>query len=363
MVGLTERIQRILSTQKPEETFYVYDLGQVKQAYKEWARVFPTIRPFYAVKCNPNRRVLKTLAQLGSSFDCASKQEMKTVLELGVDPDRIIYANPCKHPQDIEWADAHGITLTTFDSPCELSKIAQRSSHMRVILRIRADDPDAQCPLGNKYGAEFDAIEDLCKLAADLSLDMVGVSFHVGSGSKNPEAHARAIEKAFHTFNIARAYGHQPYILDIGGGFTDIHIVSERIHKKLSELFPFASVIAEPGRYIVESVGTLVTPVIGVKGDSVTIDESLYGSFNCVVFDHAHPEPLCFSEKNKNKKVLFGCTCDGMDTIATDILLPDLSVGDWLMWPHMGAYTTAATTNFNGIPFNKRKIFYLSSRT
>jgi ornithine decarboxylase len=356
MVGLTDRIQRILSTHKPEETFYVYDLGQVKQAYKEWTRVFPTIRPFYAVKCNPNRRVLQTLAELGSSFDCASKKEIKTVLGLGVDPDSIIYANPCKHPLDLAWAAANGITLTTFDSPCELYKIAKYN--MRVILRIRADDPDAQCPLGNKYGAELDAIEDLCRLSADLGLDLVGVSFHVGSGSKNPEAHARAIEKAFHTFNVAKAYGHSPYILDIGGGFTDIHLVSERIYKKLSELFPFADVIAEPGRYIAERVGTLVTPVIGVKGDSVTIDESLYGSFNCILFDHAHPEPLIPDEKIKKNKILFGSTCDGMDTIATDILLPDLEVGDWLIWPHMGAYTTAATTCFNGIPFNRRKVFY-----
>jgi ornithine decarboxylase len=361
MVGLQDRVNTLLSKHKPEESFYVFDLGQVKQAYKEWARVFPTIRPFYAVKCNPNKRVLKTLARLGCSFDCASQSEIKEVLALGVRPDNIIYANPCKHPAALKWADENGVSVTTFDSLCELQKVKKIAPRMRLILRIRADDPTAQCALGNKYGAEFDAIEELCKCAADLDMHIVGVSFHVGSGARDPEAHARAIEKSFHTFCVAKAFGHEPTILDIGGGFTsDIHKFSKTIYKKLSELFPTATVIAEPGRYIAERVGTLVTPVIGVKGESITIDESLYGAFNCIVFDHACPEPLIDQEKIKKNKILFGCTCDGMDTISTSIPLPDLDVGDWIIWPKMGAYTVAATTAFNGIPFNKRKIYYMN---
>jgi diaminopimelate decarboxylase len=76
------------------------------------------------------------------------------------------------------------------------------------------------------------------------------------------------------------------------------------------------------------------------------------------LFDHAKPEPLVVSDKIKKNKILFGCTCDGMDTISTSIQLPDMEVGDWIIWPRMGAYTLAATTAFNGIQFNKRKIYY-----
>jgi ornithine decarboxylase len=48
-----------------------------------------------------------------------------------------------------------------------------------------------------------------------------------------------------------------------------------------------------------------------------------------------------------------------MDMIYKDVALPDLDVGDWIIWPRMGAYTLAATTAFNGMPFNKRKIYYI----
>lgn len=195
MVGPGE-IQDLLSRHSPDDSFYVFDLGQVKQAYEEWTRTFPTIRPFYAIKCNPNKRILKTLARLGSSFDCASPEEIKTVLKLGVDPSRIIYANPCKKPRDIEWAAAQGVKRTTFDSFCELDKISQWGPDMDAVLRIRADDPTAQCALGNKYGAEQEDIDALAAHAAKLCVRVIGVSFHVGSGARDPDAHGNAIKKA-----------------------------------------------------------------------------------------------------------------------------------------------------------------------
>lgn len=359
MVGPGE-IQDLLSRHSPDDSFYVFDLTQVKRAYKEWTRTFPTIRPFYAIKCNPNKRILKTLARLGSSFDCASPEEIKTVLKLGVDPSRIIYANPCKKPRDVEWASAQGVKRTTFDSLCELDKIARWGQDMDAILRIRADDPTAQCALGNKYGAEQEDIEALSAHAAKLGVRVIGVSFHVGSGARDPDAHGNAIKKSKKTFEQLFSHGHSPYLLDIGGGFTSsVTDCSEKIKETIVKLFPEVEVISEPGRYIAEQVGTLVTPVIGVKHDAVTIDESLYGAFNCMIFDHSLPDPIVFSEKEKKQKTLFGCTCDGMDMIYKDIALPDLEVGDWIIWPRMGAYTMAATTGFNGMPFNKRKIYYI----
>lgn len=60
--------------------------------------------PFLAVKCNYDPVLLQTLAALGAGFDCASKQEIVTILNLGVDPSRIIYANPCKQNSHIRLA-------------------------------------------------------------------------------------------------------------------------------------------------------------------------------------------------------------------------------------------------------------------
>ena len=39
----------------------------------DWIAALPSVQPFYAVKCNEDPALLKTLAALGSGFDCASK--------------------------------------------------------------------------------------------------------------------------------------------------------------------------------------------------------------------------------------------------------------------------------------------------
>jgi ornithine decarboxylase len=83
----------------------------------------PRVVPFYAVKCNDDMAVLRTLAELGAGFDCASKAELRRVMQLGVESSRIIYANPCKQTSMIRYArDAH-VDLMTFDNADELYKV------------------------------------------------------------------------------------------------------------------------------------------------------------------------------------------------------------------------------------------------
>jgi len=370
MVGagvLTE----LLRTQKPEDSFYVYELGILQRAYKEWLRVFPTIQPFYAVKCNPDPIIVETLAKLGSSFDCASPAEIDLVLGMGVEQERIIYANPCKRRQEIAHAKNLNIKLTTFDSICELKKLAEEG-WKDVVLRIRADDPEARCNLGIKYGAEKHEWSDLMKECRDLGLELAGFSFHVGSMAKNPSAFKNGIMLAMEAVTLSETFNFDPKLIDIGGGFSSTNVfdlgpVPEQINEAISNFDPKFIFIAEPGRYLVEHMATLVTPVMGTKGTGVTISESLYGAFNCVLFDHAKPEANEFYTKIGERitspfvdRVLFGSTCDGGDIISKQISLPeDIGEEDWISWPRMGAYTSAATTRFNGIPFNQRKIFVI----
>jgi hypothetical protein len=83
------------------DTFYVTDLGATTKLYQHMARVMPRVTPHYAVKCFPEPMLLATLAEQGAGFDCASKRELDMVLSLGVSPDRVIFANPCKRNCDL----------------------------------------------------------------------------------------------------------------------------------------------------------------------------------------------------------------------------------------------------------------------
>lgn len=77
----------IISTDDDPDTFYVLDLDDIVKKHENILRQMPRIKPFFAVKCNDHDAVLQTLAKLGTGFDCASMEEIKTVGES-------IYVNP-----------------------------------------------------------------------------------------------------------------------------------------------------------------------------------------------------------------------------------------------------------------------------
>ena len=344
------------------DSFYTLNLSVLKHVYEEWTEALPNVKPYYAVKCNPTPAIVEALAKMGSNFDCASPAEIQQVLDLGVEPERILYANPCKRVEDIRFAKMNKITRTTFDSVCELKKMAAEFPEMKLFLRIRADDPSARCNLGVKYGAEEHEWDVLLFTARTLGLEVVGVSLHVGSFASSPKVFGNAVKTATRALKLARKHGYDPRIIDIGGGFSATHGLPKTIKAPKG-----IELIAEPGRFFVERVMELHTPVIGTKGSGLTVSESLYGAFNCILFDHAAPQVKEVRDELGNKiegqpikRTIFGSTCDGGDVIYKEYELPEgTDLGSWITWENMGAYTCAATTQFNGIPCNDRPIILI----
>ncbi|GLJ21409.1 hypothetical protein SUGI_0394170 [Cryptomeria japonica] len=370
--AVNELMQSIIEREGGNEAFYVLDLGVVVDLWQKWQEALPGVRPFYAVKCNPEPVLLSSLATLGAGFDCASRAEIEAVLSLGVAPDRIVYANPCKAETQLKYAAKVGVNLTTFDSKEEVEKI--RSSHpsCEVLLRVKAqEDGGARCPLGAKYGALADEVGPLLQAAQRAGLIVAGVSFHVGSGAEHARAYTGAISTVKNVFETASSLGlPRLRIVNIGGGFTAgprFTEASAAVRGAMNAYFSGESsgisVIAEPGRYFAESAFSLATNIIGkrVRGDlrEYWINDGIYGSMNCLLYDHAVITALplaCMSRRlnpschglPKYRSTVFGPTCDALDTVLTDHWLPELQVGDWLVFPNMGAYTAAAGSSFNG---------------
>lgn len=350
---------------------FTYDLSRLGTLYEHWGRVMPGVSPFYAVKCNPDPHVVQTLAGLGCSFDCASPAEIALALSAGASPQRILYANPCKHPQDLLFASHHNIPATTADTECELEKIAALAPGMHVYLRIYACDPSARCVLSNRFGAHPHEWEGLLATAKRLSVQLTGVSFHVGSGACNPKAFMKGIHDARRLADMASTYGFAISHVDVGGGFSvaTLDDIAPHILDSLHDAFPGGGTrfLAEPGRYFAETIASLSTPVLNVRVHpdgrrDYTVFESVYGSFNCILYDHAVPVPEAEHEPTREATratgSVFGATCDGLDVLATDVALPPLSMGDRILWRNMGAYTSAGASAFNGLPFPMAKRVY-----
>ncbi len=355
-------INNILEGNLSEEAFYIVDIGKVLKQVQKWNDLLPNVKPHYAVKCNPNTLILKVLSSLDVNFDCASKNEIASVVSITEDPKRIIFANPCKMSNQIKYARANDVDLMTFDSDHELYKIKLYHPYSALILRIKVNDSESLCQFGCKFGVDINEVERLLGIAKTLSLKVVGISFHVGSGCKNPEQFRYAIEDSKKCFDIASTIGMKFNILDIGGGFENetfentALVINDAI--KRAEFDDDVTFIAEPGRFFVSTSHTLVVNVIGKK-DTISetektfiyyLNDGMYGSFNCVHFDHAKPIISPFNERDGKlyKSKIFGPTCDSMDKIADEVFLPELAIGEWCYIENFGAYTSAAASSFNG---------------
>jgi ornithine decarboxylase len=374
--SILDIIQAMLERTQYDSGFFIVDLSTVIGQYELWVNLLPRVRPFYAVKSNPNPTIIKTLAILGAGFDCASKNEIKQVLEIvNNDSSRIIFANPAKSDSHLRYARNMDVDLMTFDNEFELLKIAHIHPAAQLVLRIKVDDSYSMCRFNSKFGADPEDVDRLMKFARMLELDVVGVSFHVGSGCTDVKAFDIAIGRARNVFDIGRENGYSLNLLDIGGGFPGTETATglsfaafaEQINISLDKYFPVSGdglenlrIIAEPGRYFCSASHTLILNVIakrkrfnkdsGEVNYSYTLNDGIYGSMNCIMFDHAKPKIKPFNEREGKtyRCVVYGPTCDSVDVISESCDLPDLAIGECVYIEDCGAYTTAAASQFNG---------------
>lgn len=428
-------IEMIFEKNNPTTAFYIINLGDIIRQLQLWRELFPFCEPRYAVKCNPNRVICQLLGLLGVGFDVASKNEINLVKEYVSDISKVIYANPYKEPSSIQYARQMDVDTATFDSESELLKMKLYHPGCRLLMRLKVDDRGSVCKFSEKFGVDMDEVVSLLTYAKTMKLKVEGVCFHVGSGCHNSEQYYTALQMVREVFNIAKQIGFTFNIIDIGGGFpglqddkslTLLNGIRDNVVRGLTEYFandyhipglandvttqdelPQLELIAEPGRFFVQSSHTLLVNIIGKKvkymepeqlqcnvidsgiesttklcreakstfraiptSGKVTpehrekvyyyyLNDGIYGSFNCLVFDHAKAEVLPYNERDgaRYKSVIFGPTCDSVDKISADVELPELEIGEWCFVKNFGAYTVAAASDFNG--FTKLKAFYI----
>ena len=121
--SLPETINYIVDKYQEKKPFFIGHLQFVQSQFERWQSNLPFVLPHYAVKSNPDRRLVQTLSSLGANFDCASMKEIQDVLSIAKNPNRIIFAHPFKIPSHLEYAASVGVNRMTADNISELEKI------------------------------------------------------------------------------------------------------------------------------------------------------------------------------------------------------------------------------------------------
>ncbi len=347
----------------------VISKSRIRQNYHTLKKAMPRAEIHYAMKANPHKGILNILREEGSDFDVASYNEIKMLLDIEVDSTNMIYANPVKSIPDLVRAYNVGVEKFVFDNDVELQKMARYAPESDVLLRLAASGDDAYYKLSTKFGAQSKDAIRLLKKAKKLGLDPVGICFNVGCQVTRSDGYIQAIQSAMKVFKEAKKNGIDLQILDIGGGFpvryghkkTDMgngfdakQIITE-VNAGIEQYVPeHIKIIAEPGRFIIGDAAVLIMRVIGLSKRKGVIwyyvDDGYYHSYSDM---HASDWKFDFIPQSKGRKlrsVLAGPTCDSFDVIAKSIWLPELELGELIMSPNMGAYTSGMASNFNGFP-------------
>jgi len=346
----------------------VTDLASADQQLQRWYNHLSWIEPHYAIKANSSMSLLEFYNFRGVNFDVASKHEMQLCQDIGVPAERIIYSNPCKMERDLEFAEEYGIGLTVFDSISELRKIAKVYPGIHLLLRIKAIDGDAQVQFSHRFGVAPEEWQPMLQEAKRLGFEVRGVSFHVGSGvaGGRSEVFARALQDARDVFELARGMGFRHMdTVNVGGGFGAEESLEDmgQVLSKQRSMFPDCRWIAEPGRFLSASTQVAASRVMLTKEGQITLNDGMYGTFSCIPYDHAlipDNDPITVTGEAAADTVphhVFGPSCDGYDIVSATLPVPkSISVGDWLVFAGMGAYTQASCSEFNGVRRSEEQV-------
>lgn len=363
-------VDAVVANLRPEEPLHCLRPAAITAAACSFVTAFEG-RTLYAVKCNPDPRVLAALWRGGvRAFDCASPAEIALVRQ--VLPDATIhYMHPVKARSAIRAAwHQHGVRDFAIDSLAELDKILAEvgetpdaTGELGLIVRLALPKGGAALDLSGKFGIAPEEAPALLRRARSAAARL-GISFHVGSQCADPARWSAAIALAG---DVAVAAGVKLDVLDVGGGFpvayaadadlpqlgafmAEIDAGVAMLDERLGALAP-AEIWAEPGRALVAQGASVVVQVQARKGDALYINDGVYGSLaDAGALNWQFPlRPVRRTDAEMRRFTLFGPTCDSLDRMDGGFWLPeDIVEGDWIEIGQLGAYGATLRTAFNG---------------
>ena len=375
-MGKFKDVNELVNELKPEYPVYCIRPESIKKSTKFFKDYFPG-KTLYAVKTNPNEKVLKQIIANGIiDFDVASINEIRLIKKLSPNAN-LFFMHTVKNKECISSAYFdYGVKNFALDNKDELRKILEatkQAKDLNLFVRVAVSNEHAEIDLSRKFGALPSEALGLVRLCKEHSKKL-GISFHVGSQCMHKISYSKGI---LEIGNIMKKTKIMPDIINVGGGFPSIYpdlnpeplinyfreIKNSLNNLKLSKL---PEIICEPGRAIVAESGSTIVKVILRKKQNLYINDGTYGTlFDAGVPNFVLPSKIITGGRIQSKKLtafsFFGPTCDSLDYMKGPFLLPNnVKEGDYIELGQLGAYGLTFRTKFNG--FYSDKIFEVNDK-
>lgn len=353
--------------------FYFYDMSVLNGTLEGLKKETESrgYKAHYAVKANPNPKILKTIASYGFGADCVSWNEIDAAIKAGFKPSEIVFAGVGKSDHEIINAIKAGIFCFNCESIPELEVISELATvagktatiSLRINPLIEAHT-HKYITTGieeSKFGIHTWQLEEVLERINHLSnIRLTGMHFHIGSQITKMSVfqslctHVNELQDWFAERNVNLE------VVNIGGGLgidyenpennPDFDKYLSLVHE-LIKLRPGQVLHLEPGRSVVAQCGSLISKVLYVKKGSNTtfaiIDAGMTDLIRPALYQAHHKIENMTSEGGMTKYDVVGPICESSDTFAKFIDLKETRRGDIIAIRSAGAYGEAMASRYN----------------
>src|SRR5579872_1733104 len=362
---------------------YVYSASTIRErvhAFDHAFRKFPhTV--CYSVKANSNLSILRLLARMGCGFDVVSGGELERVLRVGRSAaKKVVFSGVGKTPDEMRATLKADILLFNVESEAELFALADCAARAkkkaRIALRVNPDVPAETHPYistglhQHKFGIPIEEARALYARASEMiSLEIAGVSVHIGSQITDVKPFAATMERVAELVRALQKDGHAIKYVDAGGGLgIDYENPSAAGFAEQSSSYAEAlttplrglhvHLLLEPGRCIVGPAGALLTRLLYKKTNGakrfLVVDSAMNDLLRPSLYQAYHEiVPVLVSESKDpacETVDVVGPICETGDFFARDRNLPIMEEGDLLALLDVGAYGMVLASNYNTRP-------------
>ncbi|WP_294327474.1 diaminopimelate decarboxylase [uncultured Sphingomonas sp.] len=325
----------------------------------------------FAVKANPNKAVLATLARAGMGADVVSGGELYRALDAGMDPDKVVFSGVGKTADEMAQALNAGIGQFNIESEPELDMLSAVATRLgkvaQIAIRVNPDviaGTHAKISTGgkeNKFGIDYHAAPAAYAHAASLpGIRVRGVAVHIGSQLTDLLPLEAAFGRVGALIRDLRAAGHDITHADLGGGLGVPYDPARPLPPSPAEYGAMvaratagwdARLMFEPGRLIVANAGVLVSRVIRVKQGAtapfVVVDAAMNDLLRPSLYDAYHDIRAVTPNGERAVTNIVGPVCETGDTFALGREMDVVAADDLVAFMTAGAYGATMASTYN----------------
>ncbi|MEM7281051.1 MAG: type III PLP-dependent enzyme [Pseudomonadota bacterium] len=357
-------IPSMLGHLNPSEPVYCVHPNIYRRVAEFFKSRFPG-RVLYAVKANDDPNVLLSLMAGGiEHFDCASLTEIKLVRSLSDDVKCYfmvpLWLNDTASVAQKEFGVRHFVVDHL--NSLEVLKTQIEPHNAVIFARMAVHHQSAAQDLSSKFGCPVEHMPELVNAIAQTGAEPA-LCFNVGSGVKSPDAYLQGLDMAH---ELLDKLSEDIRLIDIGGGFPfqypefEVPPLGDYLHQVANRISSLSlgnkrELMVEPGRSMAAEGVSAVSQVLLRKENRLYLNDGLYGIFWELRFDEHDLYPATVYRNGEKLQSeprefwLYGPTCDSTDRLPKPFALPaDIKEGDHIVVSHIGAYSMAGRTKFNG---------------